>query len=121
MLCSPATRTRETLQSIRPALGEASELVFDKHLYDGGPKPLLARLRRLPETAASAMLIGHNPALQSLALQLTGKGKAKPLARMAAKFPAGALATLVVETEHWQDLGPGTCRLHSFVTPRDLA
>lgn len=121
VLCSPATRTRETLESIRPALGEATELVFDKHLYDGGPKPLLARLRRLPEAAASAMLIGHNPALQSLALQLTGKGKTKPLARMAAKFPAGALATLVVEAERWQDLGPGTCRLHSFVTPRDLA
>ena len=121
VLCSPATRTRETLESIRPALGGTSELAFDKKLYGGGPKPLLARLRRLPEGVASAMLIGHNPALQSLALQLTRQGGNKALARMASKFPTGALATLVVERPCWQDLGPGSCRLHSFVTPRDLA
>ena len=124
VLCSPATRARETLDGIRPALGGAPGLVFDKQFCDGNPKTLLARLRQLPKQAASAMLIGHNPALQSLALRLAAKDDAeddtKAYARMAAKFPAGALATLVVETPRWRDLGPGSCRLHSFVRPRDL-
>ncbi len=121
ILCSPATRTRETLAAIEAALGEPAKPDFDRKIYDGGPKQLLARLRRLPEAASSAMLVGHNPAVQSLALRLAVKGDTKALARMAAKFPAGALAILVVEKPHWQDLGPKTCRLHSFVTPRDLA
>lgn len=120
VLCSPATRTRETLDGIRQALGEETELAFDKRLCDAGPKALLARLHRLPEPVGSAMLIGNNPALQSLALQLAGEGNAKALSRMAAKFPTGALAALVVKGPRWQDLAPGGCRLHSFVRPRDL-
>lgn len=120
VLCSTATRTRETLAAIEPALGEQAKPDFEKQIYDGSPKQLLSRLRRLPESASSAMLIGHNPAVQSLALRLAVKGDAKALARMAAKFPAGALAVLVVEELRWQGLGPGTCRLHSFVTPSDL-
>jgi len=31
------------------------------------------------------------------------------------------LALLVLHKEHWEDLGPGTCELHSFVVPRELA
>jgi len=68
----------------------------------------------------SAMVIGHNPTLQILALTLCSGGDRAALARMAAKFPAGALAILVAKRARWSDLGPGTCRLHSFVTPREL-
>ena len=121
VLCSAATRARETLDGIRPSLGEKIEAVFDRQLYDGGPRSLLAKLRQLPEQAASAMLIGHNPALQSLALQLAGKGDPKALARMAAKFPTGALAILVLKGSQWRDLEPGGGGLHSFVSPQDLA
>ena len=120
VLCSAATRARETLAAVRPALGAAIDLRFERQLYEGGPKLLLARLRGLPEAARSTMLVGHGPALQPLALRLAGQGDPAALARMAAKFPAGALAIFVVENPRWQDLGPGACRLHSFVTPRDL-
>ncbi len=120
VLCSPATRTRETLAGIEAALGEQAKPAFEKQLYGGGRKQLLSRLRHLSETTSSVMLIGHNPAVQSLALRLATKGDAKALARMARRFPAGALAVLVVKEPRWQDLGRGTCRLHSFVTPRDL-
>ncbi|MDJ0943296.1 MAG: NUDIX domain-containing protein [Kiloniellales bacterium] len=121
VLCSPATRTRQTLTAIATAFYEPAKPDFDEQIYDGGPKKLLARLSRLPESVSSAMLIGHNPGLQSLALRLAGKGDAEALARMAAAFPAGALAILVVQPPRWRNLGSGTCRLHSFVTPRDLA
>ena len=41
------------------------------------------------------------------------------LDRMRAKFPTAAIA--VVEfAGNWDQLGPGTARLTSFVTPRDL-
>ncbi len=120
VLCSPATRTRETLAAIESALGEQAKPTFEKQIYGGNPKQLLARIRRLPESVSSAMLIGHNPAVQSLALRLAGKGDAKAMARMAAKFPAGAVSILVVDKPNWQDLGPGSCRLHSFTTPGDL-
>jgi phosphohistidine phosphatase len=39
---------------------------------------------------------------------------------MRAKFPTAAVAVFEV-TGNWDQLGPGTARLTSFVTPRDLA
>jgi|GEM_PF-164936 len=120
VLCSSAVRARETLAGIRPALGEAAQMRFGNEIYLGATVALWAQLRRIPDAVTKVMLIGHNPALHALALQLTGHGEAKVRARMAAKFPTGALATLVLEANSWQDLGPGACDLHSFVTPHQL-
>ena len=121
VLCSAATRTRQTLAGIRPAIAEGTKVRFEKQLYHGGAEDLLARLRRVAGTVNTVMLIGHNPAMEMLAERLVGGGDPEARERMAAKFPTGALATLVVEAKSWKDLGPGSCRLHSFVTPRELA
>ena len=120
VLCSSAARAKQTLEQIRPALGAQVTVKLDKRLYGAGPRALLSRLRSLPDTITSVMLIGHNPALQSLALALTGSGDADALARLGAKFPTGGLVTLVLQTERWRDLGPADCELHSFVAPREL-
>ena len=93
---------------------------LDKRLYGAGPRALLNRLRGLPDEVTSVMMIGHNPALQSLAIQLSGGGDAEARGRLEAKFPTGALITLVVHQDHWKELDPGTCELHSFVAPREL-
>jgi phosphohistidine phosphatase SixA len=61
------------------------------------------------------MLIGHNPAIQDLAVGLAGG--ASPLA--VRKFPTGALATLCL-TGPWRTLGAGHAELDAFVTPREL-
>ena len=40
------------------------------------------------------LLIGHNPGLQDLALELAGNGDSARLAELGDKFPTGALASL---------------------------
>jgi phosphohistidine phosphatase SixA len=67
VLCSSSLRTRETLAAILPALGDALEIRIERPLYGAGAAELLDRLRRLPNTASSAMLIGHNPGRPSRA------------------------------------------------------
>ncbi len=120
VLCSSAVRAKQTLACIRPALGADATVKFDKRLYGAGQRALLSRLRSLPDEVTSVMLIGHNPALQSLALALTGGGAPEDQMRLGSKFPTGGLATLVVQADRWADLAAGGCELHSFVVPRDL-
>ena len=43
------------------------------------------------------------------------------MGRLQAKYPTAGLVTLVLMQDHWRDLGPDSCDLHSFVTPRELA
>ena len=120
VLCSPALRTRETLARVREGLGAEADVKFEKSLYHSECLALTNRLRRLPDEAGSVMVIGHIPCLQTLAIKLAGDGHEGSLSRMRAKFPTGVLATLVFPGEHWRELAPGSCGLHSFVVPREL-
>jgi phosphohistidine phosphatase len=116
VLCSSALRTRETLERIAPAIGDA-EVRVEQDLYGANAGRLLERLREIPDEVTSAMLIGHNPAMQELALTLArADGE---VAQMRAKFPTAALATFELEVS-WGELAPGTGSLLGFVKPKQL-
>jgi phosphohistidine phosphatase len=117
VLCSSARRARETLEGIRPALGDEVEVQVEPEIYGAGPDDLLERLRAIPDPVQSAMLIGHNPAIQALALSLAASGE--DLERIEHKYPTGALATLTLRSS-WPEVGPGTAELVGFVGPKDL-
>jgi phosphohistidine phosphatase len=117
VLCSTARRAVETQERIEPALG-SSDVRIERDLYGAGSDALLDRLRSVPDDVGSVMLIGHNPGLQLLALDL-----ARPAAErdeLEEKFPTAALVTLAVRSASWHLLEPGTAELVGFVRPRDL-
>ncbi len=99
--------------------GAAVPTRFEKGIYMADAPQLLRRLRRLGEVA-SVMVIGHNPGLETLARMLVGLGDEAIRARMAAKFPTGALAVLAADIDDWPHLEPGCARLVDFVRPADL-
>jgi phosphohistidine phosphatase len=116
VLCSSAVRAQETLERMSSALDEA-RVMIEAELYPGSPGQLLERLRRLPEPTASVMLVGHNPAIQELALSLVGPGSGR--AAIEGKYPTGALAALSFEGS-WSELDVGAAELVGFVTPKAL-
>lgn len=122
VLCSSARRTRETCEGVVPG----AEVSIEPDLYEASAEQLLERLRRVPEDTESVMVIGHNPALQMLALRLagangdnTGAGDSAKASELQRKFPTGALATLSFDCP-WRDLSAGSAELVDFVRPRDL-
>ena len=121
ILCSAAVRTRQTLDGIKEAFNPSVEIKFDKALYLCSPNIFVGRLRELPDSCHTVMVIGHNPGLQHLALDLIGTGDTALLGRISAKFPTAGLATLRLETSSWQELGAGACELQGFVVPKELA
>lgn len=120
VLCSTAARARQTLEIIAPALGDDVAVRFDDQLYEGGAEDLLGRLRELPDDVDAVMVVGHNPALQELAVELVAEGDAGALCRLREKYPTGALATLTT-TGRWSGLDAGGTWLESLVVPHDLA
>jgi len=126
VLCSTARRARETWQHAQAGLAAAPPVTFDARIYEGGAAELLALIREVPPATGTLLLIGHNPAIEDLALMLVvargrpGPSSASPgdLERMQSKFPTAAIAVLE-PTGTWRDLAPGQARLTEFVTPRD--
>lgn len=113
VFCSSAARARETLERVGPS----GEIRIEDRLYAASARELLERLRDVPETVDSVMLIGHSPGIEDLALDLADRSALR--AAVEEKFPTAALATLTFESR-WRELQPGCAKLTSFIRPRDL-
>ena len=129
VMCSTANRARETWQLAADALGESPPIVFDDAIYGASAAGLLQLVRSAPSVARTIVVVGHDPAVQELALALaaverhkTSGDPASPsaaLERMATKFPTAAIAVLEFSGP-WSRLAPGQARLTSFVTPGEI-
>ena len=117
VLCSPARRAQETLEGIAEALGEDAAVQTEQELYGASSADLLERLRKLPDSVSSTLLIGHNPAIQRLAVTVARPGPL--LERIERKYPTGALVTLELGGE-WRDLAGNSGELVGFVRPKEL-
>jgi phosphohistidine phosphatase len=125
ILCSSARRTRETLDFISEALGSSIPVHIEPELYLADPATLLERLRHVPDTAGSVLIIGHNPGLHELAAELTAGIRANADAqRLRDKFPTAAFARFRLKLDRWRDLSDerlAGARLLGYVIPADLA
>ena len=121
ILCSTATRTRQTLLPVEKALGSpAPATLIEDGLYLASEEELLERLQRVPEETGTVLLIGHNDGLGELAGRLPGRGPAELLGHLRSKYPTGALAVMRLPLGLWSALAPGTCELLAFIRPRDF-
>lgn len=111
VLCSSARRARETVELVAPP----GEIEVDDRLYGASAGELLGRLHEVPDDVGAVMLVGHNPALHDLAVDLLGGDGDQ----VVGKFPTGALATLTF-TGSWQALAAGHSQLVAFLKPREL-
>ncbi len=87
-------------------------------LYAATAERLLARLRSLDQEVTSVLVIGHNPGLQDLALQLAGDDL-EVVMQLREKFPTGAIAEVVADCDSWSDLTPGSAHVASLTVSRD--
>lgn len=121
VLCSPARRTRETLELVQAAWGKPPEIHYQERLYLAEADDLLAWLHELSDAIPSVLMIGHNPGLQELALRLLPESATDTGARIAGKFPTGALLRLSSRVRSWSRFGPDKTRLIEYVIPSELA
>lgn len=119
VLCSPALRARQTLDIIAPSLPLPPQILLEEGLYLANARQLLGRLREVPASIASVMLVGHNPGVYELALYLSDVATGPIVARLGG-FPAGALARYEVSVP-WSALGRRRARLAGVVLPQELS
>jgi phosphohistidine phosphatase len=67
VLCSPAQRTRETLEYFLELWSVPEEsIAFPEPLYLAEVDALMAEIAKLPDAAEIALVVGHNPGLTDL-------------------------------------------------------
>jgi phosphohistidine phosphatase len=119
VLCSTARRARETWQLAEEKLGSKPPTTFERRVYGAGSSELLALARETPADVRTLMIVGHEPTMSDLTLELARPEPGEALEKVQDKFPTAAIAVLTF-TSGWPELAPGQARLDEFVTPADL-
>lgn len=132
VLCSTARRARETWRLAQAGLAAAPPVTVERGVYEGSAVELLALIRQTPSAVGTLLVLGHNPAIQDLALMLAAtvpgtQASSEPdaampgaLERMRVKYPTAAIAVLEFAGT-WRGLTQERAALTAFVTPRDPA
>lgn len=114
VLCSTATRTRQTLERI----GIAAPVSFVDRIYDATPGIVLTEINGVTDDVQTLLVIGHEPVMSGLALALADDhSDAGVVAEIESKYPTSALALLRVPTP-WRELELGGASLAGFHVPR---
>ena len=122
VLSSSAVRTRATVALVLLEFDPpAPEVRFDEGLYLASPAMILTAIRSVEASVKTLLVVGHNPGMHGLAMELAGVAKREDMAQMATKFPTAALACMTFDADAWQDVGPGLGQLKVFLTPRTLS
>lgn len=123
VLCSTAQRARETWELAEAELGTHPKTVYEDRVYGATAAELLDLAHQMPASVRTLMLVGHDPAMRELTLELAsssaGDAGAEALERVRLKFPTAAIAVLDF-TGGWPTLDLGRARLADFVVPGDL-
>jgi phosphohistidine phosphatase len=123
VLCSTARRTRETWQLAEEKLGAHPQAVFEDRVYGASSAELLDLARQTPEDVRTLLIVGHDPAMRGLTLDLASEqpsdAEAEALGRVRVKYPTAAIAVLAF-TVGWSGLSPGGARLTNFATPSEF-
>ena len=117
VLVSSALRALQTFESFKGVATDAT-VNIEPAVYGADVGDLMGLIHSVPPEHDSAMLVGHNPTMQDLALTLAAGGPGYDAAR--AKFPTAALAVLDAQIETWPELAPAGASIIDFVVPRDL-
>lgn len=111
VMCSTATRTRETLASFNRNL---PTLLRDK-LYLASANDMLAQIRNCDDAVTTLAVVGHNPGVHGLlALLVSDYAHDADAERVAMKFPTAACAILTLDLASWADLEQQTARLEQL-------
>ena len=116
ILSSPSARTRETLNR----LGLADRAQWRDEIYLATRGMLFSLIRALPDEAGSALIVGHNPGLQEIVLDIARPDSRGLRRQVGDKFPTAALAVLDLDIDEWSGVAAGCGTIAELLLPREL-
>lgn len=111
ILCSPSTRTRQTLELVNQELHSPAEYRYENAIYAAGARQLLSLVQTIREGTDTLMLVGHNPGLED-SLALLTSGASTPQA-----FPTAAVAVIDFDISAWPEVAARTGTLVELLRP----
>jgi phosphohistidine phosphatase len=115
VLCSTATRTRETLART----GIDAPVRYVEQLYGATAGTVIDEVNGVSDDVSVLLVVGHEPTMSEVALGLANceTSNVDAAERLSMKYPTSAMAVLRVNGS-WADLELGSAQLAAFHVPR---
>ncbi len=113
VLCSDARRASDTLDLMLPVFSSAPEVDYLSVLYHAGAQHVGSELARLPDEAATVMVVGHNPGWERVVEWLTDRS---------IMLKTCTAVLMEIEAPTWRDAltHAPTWNLHEVIYPKEL-
>jgi phosphohistidine phosphatase len=98
LLTSPATRALQTAERVASSAGVSQPPVPCDSLYPGDQEAVVTSLRGVGDGHTRVMVVGHNPCLENLVEELTGRAET---------LTTASVAVVDLDIDCWADLGRG--------------
>jgi phosphohistidine phosphatase len=115
VLCSTATRARETLAHTRI---DAPVRYVDR-LYGATPGTVIQLVNQVADETSTLLVVGHEPTISETAIILASieDSDTAALEQISVKYPTSAIAVLRV-ADSWEQFEPNGAALVGFHVPR---
>ena len=95
IITSSARRALTTAEAVSDACGFGDQMIVTRDLYHADPETYLMAARQYGEDHDAILVVGHNPGIEELVVELTGEWH---------RMPTAALAEVHLDIDRWQDL-----------------
>ena len=115
VLCSTATRARETLERT----GIDAPVRYVEPLYGATAGTEIELINQISDDVSTLLVVGHEPTTSEVAIILAGADGTDTVAleRISEKYPTSSIAVLRIDGG-WGQVEPGSAALVDFHVPR---
>ena len=113
IICSPAKRTRQTVDYFCDKLKyDISKVQFDKRIYESMAEDVLGVIRETKPEVKTLLVVGHNPSLTDLANMFAENS--------ISEVPTTGVVWLEFGIKTWDIYKLTPCKLKAFLTPKTI-
>jgi phosphohistidine phosphatase len=119
-LVSPAVRAQETWTLVAACFAKAPRVVTDDRIYSATPEKLIGVIGETRKVHI-LIVVGHNPSLHDLAMQLIASGDMEAREQLNENLPTSGLVVIDLPLDNWSASHAHAGWLEHFVSPRLIA
>lgn len=109
IVSSPAQRARTTAEIISNELDYDKSIMFNEVIYKAFLHELMESISYTYDNVDNLLIIGHNPALATLAVNLT---------TFREELKMGGVVTITFDCDSWIDIGKHNAKYISYMEPK---
>lgn len=110
IICSPVTRTKETMKIILENQPQTPEIIFNEELYTYNGNDLSKFITQIDNQYNKVLLVGHNPLISQIGCDITSDNNN-------ISFSPAMYVRFALDINHWHDYRAHCGKIDVMITP----